>query len=207
MQPSAAFGLVPAIPRLANGRAVARPVRKTQHTSRALPPFGSRDGRMHGLSWAGGSGAFPTKGLARQGACVTRVFVATCIKATVPSPGCAGANRRRPRTSFSRETGPSGAACPTLLSAGRDAAACPKCGKADVRSPAPGDPDRPGTANGVPSIKVGLRGVGGGSHRLAGPVASNSVLQAVRQGRQGPLARRSSAAECPPLDAAPSVLW
>ncbi len=83
----------------------------------------------------------------------------------------------------------------------------PQVRAADVRSPAPRGPGRPGTAGGAPFIEVGLRGVGGGSHRLAGPVASNSTLQAVRHGHRWPHARRSGASESPPLDAAPSVLW
>jgi len=72
-------------------------------------------------------------------------------------------------------------ACPALLAAGRASTASPKRGKAFVLPPAPGGPGRMGTAGGASATEGGPRGVGGGSHRLAGPVASSPSALMRRQ--------------------------
>ena len=74
------------------------------------------------------------------GARVGHVFVATSLKVTVTSAGFAGANRRRPKNVFSEGDRVFRAACPTVLSAGRAATACPRRGDTDVPSPAPRGP-------------------------------------------------------------------
>ncbi len=57
------------------------------------------DGSQHGRSRAGVNCSFPSTSLARTGARVLDVFVATSTKAAVLSPGFAGAKpRRRPQT-------------------------------------------------------------------------------------------------------------
>lgn len=66
-----------------------------------------------------------------------------------------------------------GAACPTVLSADRAAAACPKCGKASVRSPAPGDPDRTGTAGGARPSRSACAGTA--AVRTAWPAQSRAT--------------------------------
>lgn len=56
----------------------------------------------------GAGRVFPSNSLARLGPVVVHVLVATCVMAAVRSPGFAGANRRRHRTSFPRDSPVSG---------------------------------------------------------------------------------------------------
>lgn len=82
-----------------------------------------------------------------------------------------------PRTSFPRVTVSSGRLAQLCFRQAVLPRLAPGAGIQTCHLPHPGDPGRSDTAGGVPSFKVGPRGVGGGSHRLAGPVASNSALE------------------------------
>lgn len=152
------------------------PTGNSLHTSPMPRVFGAVGGWPHGRSRAWGSCVFPSYGLARLGGARRSRF-----RRDVPQSHRSVARLRRcepppPQNVLSEGDRVVRAACPTVLSAGRATTACPMCGEAGVRAPAPGDPGRSATAGGVPPIEAGPRGVGGGSHRLAGPVASRSLL-------------------------------
>jgi hypothetical protein len=148
------------------------PAGNSLHTSPLPWAFGAVGGWPHGRSRAWGNCVFPSYGLARLGARVGHVFVATSLKATVPSPGFAGAYRRRPRTSFPRVTVSSGrlaqlcfrqAVLPRLAPcAGRQAFGLPHPGTPAVRTPQ--------------AVSHPSRSAGAGSAAVrtasAGPVAS-----------------------------------
>lgn len=126
-----------------------------------------------------GQMSFPAGGLAR---CV-RASVAFSSRrasnATVPSPGFAGANRRRPQMFF-RGRMYLGTACATVLTACPAAPADPKSARS-IRSF--GRPRGPGRLRccAPRSSNDGTRGDGGGSHRLTGPVASSCTPTDVHQ--------------------------
>jgi hypothetical protein len=83
-------------------------------------------------------------------------------------PGCAGANRRRPRC-FLRGRMCLRTACPTVLPACRIVPADPQSARSmrSFRRPRGPRPEKVCCAPRPP--KVGTRGAGGGSHRLAVP--------------------------------------
>jgi len=132
-----------------------------------------------------GQMSFPAGGLAR---CV-RASVAFSSrrpsKATVPSPGFAGANRRRPQMFF-RGRMYLRTACATVLTACPVVPADPKSARSTRSFGRPRSPGRlrcyaPRSSN------DGTRGDGGGSHRLTGPVASSCAPADVHQSHVCPL--------------------
>lgn len=76
------------------------------------------------------------------GARVGHVFVTTSLKVTVPSPGFAGANRRRPKTSFPRVTVSSGRLAQLCFRQAVLPRLAPRCGRHTFSTRTPGSPAR-----------------------------------------------------------------
>lgn len=169
---AARSGLVPAVSSSSERSALALPIRNTQHTSRDLLAVWQHQWPVDRPPSGMGHVCCPRWRSRTPRARVSRVFVATPNKATVSPAGFAGANRRRPRTFFSRPCVCTGrlaqlslqqAVVPRLApSAGSS------CSPTHTRGPLPSRrrERRPGFQ------RLPARG-GGGSHRLAGPVACN----------------------------------
>jgi hypothetical protein len=126
-----------------------------------------------------GQMSFPAGGLARHGRASAALSSRRPSKATVPSPGFAGANRRRPQMFF-RGRMYLRTACATVLTACPAVPADPKSARS-MRSF--GRPRGPGRLRcyAPRSSNDGTRGDGGGSHRLTGPVASSCAPADVHQ--------------------------
>ena len=114
-----------------------------------------------------GQMSFPAGGLARHGRASAAFSSRRPSEATVPSPGFAGANRRRPQMFF-RGRMYLRTACATVLTACPAVPADPKSARS-MRSF--GRPRGPGRLRcyAPRSSNDGTRGDGGGSHRLAAP--------------------------------------
>lgn len=165
-------------------------------------------------SWAGraavrglGAAVFSPRTASRAlGARVGHVFVATSIDATVLAAGFAGANRRRPKSAFRGGPSLQGRLAQLLIRQAVRPWLAPSAGRQPFITRTRG-PCQPGAASGARASEVDLRGVGGGSHRLAGPVASRPSPLAVSPGPPvsscTPLLKRRGHR----LDAGPSASW
>jgi hypothetical protein len=81
------------------GRRIAPPICNAPHTTQPSYRCCAAEAHRHGRSMAGVNCSLPSTSLARTGARVLDVFVATSRMAAVLSPGFAGAKpRRRPQT-------------------------------------------------------------------------------------------------------------
>jgi hypothetical protein len=141
------------------------------------------------------------------GARVGHVFVATSLKATVLSAGFAGANRRRPEERVFQ-----GWTCHQ----GRLAQLCFRQVVPPWLAPDAGclafiarirGPGQAGAAGGARDAEVDLRWDGGGSHRLADPVASNCAPVGQHPRTADPSRTPQRFHQGHRLDAGPSAGW